>query len=1428
MKIVSVWIVYFICELHAETIISPQKPKFEQSPKDSFPLRFKELLLKCQATGIPIPLITWYKDGEVLQTQRDRPGTSNRITNHGELFFLSFSIEDEGQYYCNASNVHGWTLSSKASVRAAYFNSERAEGPENQLADVGDRVVFQCVPPIGLPKPTLSWTHNSNTVEQNNRVKILEAGSLVIESVSQRDHGTYQCRAQNIAGEWKSKNAVLTVQRKPRFNFSPGSKQVFVGSSVELECSISNDQNETVLWRRQGGEIPRTSLLNRRNLRVENVQLLDAGNYICEVNTVSGLVEAIFRLYVLSPPSFLITPDDREVFAGDSVFLDCLTTGRPLPVVRWIHNGENLWIPVKNDYEIGRYRLFPNGTLLINEISVEDEGLYECKASQLTSIVKSSAYLSVRSPNLVPLPLIEVGPQNATFHVGSTATLPCHATVLRYPLHNYRFSSLSRPELTIYWLINGVRASPHSDSRIEISGYLRISGVRMSDAGVYTCRAEVDDFLNPVRSTTWSASIKVVDEIGPHSSAFPETQGFIPDPPEQVNIVEIGYTWFILEIASKNSTDDVRSHTFRTHSAPHTPSGFRVEVAVHNASSGWQVAVPYTTDTRISVHNLSSQTGYYVLVRAANQHGIGKPLLLEHMVRTLAPVVISDDDPLSLTSKIQPVQFSQLKLRSISPSEVLVEWSICGPASSIAHLSGFKATARAVPLSYCVNFDSENIVMALDEPKHATNCHLTQSSYLLGDFEEIPHCSVSELGRRSVLGRSPPNFLSQVHTKLIPTADWRSMSSMLLVIEALRPFVCYAIELEAFASFTTFDHYVSKKSHTSTVLTYDSTPIGAPKVLNARWLKNGTVLDIAWQPPSEWKQSGVLTGYKMRVLSSASKFNQILNFGPEKRSAQLRDLDPWTNYTIYLAAVNCRGEGVRSLPVHVFTSPFEHTNFLYNHNVPKTGASFLPTAMSWETRQPNYRRIVFDGRETLLETNSAHRLDDPDMDVVVSETDSSSGLAREPWFIISVVGFVVLWILIVLVLVLCGRHRNRRQRRRAESSDIGSVTKNGRLISPTDPYSLSYSAASSWPSNLPTEIHPLVSSYDPNYYSEKIASPVVGSGYPALPTGINGLSHGTVAFGNSVAVNGCSPPVAVTASPLPNYTYGAQYSFGPPSMGYVTSNSISVDAGVKCFQPLGSDANHCPDVRAKSALRPIPVTQQLSSRFDRSTPNKSSRSDANTLQEEEDTVTPYASVPVMQQLVLLDRATASSKHTAMNDHPGVVRHLSLAEIIPPPPDYPPPSIPSGSSPPPLPTSSSDRPAVWLHTGMTAGGSGSGDDSAYYAHSELQPALSHQLNTSQPRIPPHQWSCSLTASDASSTLLPHELAQHSDQKAGTQPFVFANITDPHAISFGLGSVQFSSAKFVSWADVGFSAVDKHTCVGGMYERLFARRFVRLAS
>ena len=61
----------------------------------------------------------------------------------------------------------------------------------------------------GFPPPTISWTKDNEVLEVNNRIMILENGTLNIISVNFSDVGLYQCIASNDFGGSDSSDEVM-------------------------------------------------------------------------------------------------------------------------------------------------------------------------------------------------------------------------------------------------------------------------------------------------------------------------------------------------------------------------------------------------------------------------------------------------------------------------------------------------------------------------------------------------------------------------------------------------------------------------------------------------------------------------------------------------------------------------------------------------------------------------------------------------------------------------------------------------------------------------------------------------------------------------------------------------------------------------------------------------------------------------------------------------------------------------------------------------------------------------------------------------------------------------------------------------------------------------------------------------------------------
>jgi len=67
--------------------------------------------LSCHASGIPRPVITWFKDGHRV------PSFSvKEFKGHSILAFDSIRLNDQGKYWCEANSTEGWNRSSSVSL----------------------------------------------------------------------------------------------------------------------------------------------------------------------------------------------------------------------------------------------------------------------------------------------------------------------------------------------------------------------------------------------------------------------------------------------------------------------------------------------------------------------------------------------------------------------------------------------------------------------------------------------------------------------------------------------------------------------------------------------------------------------------------------------------------------------------------------------------------------------------------------------------------------------------------------------------------------------------------------------------------------------------------------------------------------------------------------------------------------------------------------------------------------------------------------------------------------------------------------------------------------------------------------------------------------------------------------------------------------
>ena len=93
--------------------------------------------------------------------------------------------------------------------------------PTNIEVSVRDRqVLFRCLA-TGYPTPTITWRKDGLPLESDTRHVMTENGALNIIDPKFSDEGSYECVAQNSAGEIVSKAALnyFGVEGNGEFNF---------------------------------------------------------------------------------------------------------------------------------------------------------------------------------------------------------------------------------------------------------------------------------------------------------------------------------------------------------------------------------------------------------------------------------------------------------------------------------------------------------------------------------------------------------------------------------------------------------------------------------------------------------------------------------------------------------------------------------------------------------------------------------------------------------------------------------------------------------------------------------------------------------------------------------------------------------------------------------------------------------------------------------------------------------------------------------------------------------------------------------------------------------------------------------------------------------------------------------------------------------
>lgn len=483
----------------------------EERPREFFVDEGDPFSIDCSPpSGYPKPIIFWMI---MSSTGALHSINSSRLTvdPEGKLHFSNVTKADQLEnalYACSATSYY--RTEYKVGRKTKLIVQPRATGqinhhpPEAQYLSPpsvpalrGQKLLLHCIYG-GTPLPDVIWRKKGGSLE-GNRYSYQNFGkTLVIFKVDDQDEGTYECIASNGHGTQQSHAISVSVSSAPYWIRSPHNANAAQDENVQFECLAEGKPKPNLEWLLNGQPIDaqkRPSLrIDGTTLYIESLKKSDMGVYQCNASNIHGYAFKDFYLNVLDlPPTVMEAPEKITLAVqASTVTLKCRMFGAPKPKIKWTR--ENIVLTG------GRYKVHDNGDLQIDYVLPNDQGVYQCKASNKFNEVTVEGELHVKSRTS-----IIQKPENIEISASKMAVLRCNAE--------------SDPSLTqvVEWLYNGKKIDFESDPRMIQSrdNSLTIIKTKELDSGNYTCVAKT-----PLDQDSASATLTVQD---------------VPNPPKIIN-----------------------------------------------------------------------------------------------------------------------------------------------------------------------------------------------------------------------------------------------------------------------------------------------------------------------------------------------------------------------------------------------------------------------------------------------------------------------------------------------------------------------------------------------------------------------------------------------------------------------------------------------------------------------------------------------------------------------------------------------------------------------------------------------------------------------------------------------------------------------------------------------------------------------------
>ncbi|XP_053394772.1 tyrosine-protein phosphatase Lar-like isoform X3 [Mercenaria mercenaria] len=300
-------------------------PRITYAPKNMKVAEDLIVSFFCKASGYPPPDFYWEKEGKSLN-HLNKKRYDIFMMSHGTVLRIqpAKAKKDNTYFTCVAKNEHG---EARANATLKIYEVEGlspgvmrkkddlqgypriTENPSLKNVEKEQTATLVCSARAeNMDPPTIYWLKDNLPLETGDpRIKVDHDGTLVIERTQERDHGKYECVAENEVGVAYSSAAMLYVKvRRVPPNFPtppPDVIEVEPNASLTIDCMAVGSPMPVVKWQKGYWEInPKDDPpLGRNVLNLTGVR--ESTNYTCVAQSELGNIETVVQVRVKALPN---------------------------------------------------------------------------------------------------------------------------------------------------------------------------------------------------------------------------------------------------------------------------------------------------------------------------------------------------------------------------------------------------------------------------------------------------------------------------------------------------------------------------------------------------------------------------------------------------------------------------------------------------------------------------------------------------------------------------------------------------------------------------------------------------------------------------------------------------------------------------------------------------------------------------------------------------------------------------------------------------------------------------------------------------------------------------------------------------------------------------------------------------------------------